>query len=182
MRICFLVLVLMGCAQMTSGAMFPIELASAVVERTQETQAMTLEVALREIPKEYGLKPVLMWAINQHESMSNKDPHHFDAGQLSKARKYTTSDYEAKMLASSHGPMHVHGLTARGYGVHWSQLYDPEISVRTACRKMEYCKNTFAKLWDQIACYNGSGPRARAYPKFIVAWLNKPEAKEWMTL
>ena len=141
---------------------------------------MTLETAIREIPKEYGIEPAIVWAINQHESMQNKDPHHFDPGKLEEARKYTDSDYEAKMLASSHGPMHVHALTARGYGVHWSQLSDPETSVRLACRKLKECKAQFAKQWNWIACYNGSGPRAQNYPKFIYAWLNKPEAKQWI--
>jgi hypothetical protein len=135
---------------------------------------MSLEEALEKIPLELGVDPNVIKAICQWESMDGKDLHRFEPGKFEMALQLTTSVFEAKQLASSHGACHVLGLTARSLGYHWSELDDNEKGVRAATMAYRDCLDRNNSNEDaSIRCYNGSGDKTWTYLKKVKPILAK---------
>lgn len=81
---------------------------------------------IKEYSKVYNVPWQLALAVHLHETNDGKWLYRFEPGKMSAAAKYAGYPEEQRALASSHGAMHVLGLTAHGYGVHWSKLYGDE--------------------------------------------------------
>ncbi|MFM7011396.1 MAG: hypothetical protein ACKO0Z_19060 [Betaproteobacteria bacterium] len=109
--------------------------------------------------------------LEKESAGGNKDQlYRFEPGQMSRAQKLTRSDGEARMLASSHCPLHVMGMPAREMGIHWSDLYDPETCAKAGCGYWRKQYEAASKEGDKIQqlhsafrSYNGAGPAAVKY-------------------
>lgn len=118
---------------------------------------------------EYHLGELTVDVLLEKESSGGKQDrlYRFEPGQMSRALKVTKNENEARMLASSHCPLHVMGLTAREAGVHWSDLYKPDVCARTGCgyfrKQLDDANKSSAtkveKLYTAFWHYNGG----RAY-------------------
>lgn len=105
------------------------------------------------ICRAYGLDPVLVQAVIAVESSGGKYLYRFEPGiynRLSKVR----NEQERRMLSSSHGIMHVLGITAKAKGVHWSELYDDSTALETGISILANCKERGKTNYRMLACYN----------------------------
>lgn len=118
------------------------------------------------ICRAYGLDPVLVQAVIRVESAGGTQLYRFEPGiynRLSGVR----NEQERRMLSSSHGIMHVLGITAKAKGVHWSELYNDETSLETGVSILAKCKEQGKTNYRMLACYNtGSTKQSAAADKY----------------
>lgn len=156
-------------AVMVSGGWKPKpEIVERIKEVTVERPEPSIKTLIQDIPPKYGLPPLLVAAMVERESGSQKDASRFEPGQMSRAYKQTNNEQKARMLATSWGYMQVMGWWAKDFNLSWSDLLDGETNVEVGCSILKKCldrqktgtklKRIHAALW----CFNGSPAYADA--------------------
>lgn len=105
------------------------------------------------ISRAYGLDPILVQAVIGVESSGGRYLYRFEPGVYNRLSR-VKNEQERRMLASSHGPMHVLGITAAARGVHWSELYDNTTALETGVSILARCKEQGKSNYRMLACYN----------------------------
>lgn len=137
----------------------------AVVEEQRDTD---WRGTLGEKAQKYGVPVGMLWVIFNHESLGGKRNYRFEPGMMDAALRITKNTDEARMLASSHCPMHVMGTTARQYGSTWEKITKSDDECAdVAAHVVSDCLDTCAskkRISEQVfcafRCYNG-GPKAK---------------------
>lgn len=137
-----------------------------------------LEESISVASQEHGVDPLILKVIVEKESTNGqmRALYRFESGLYSRLRNEKSyrslSDSEVRMLASSHGAFHILGLTAeRECQLHFSRLYDVEISARCAAKIVRNIDNqvsekaTSVRLKEIFKRYNGQGESAENYAK-----------------
>ena len=141
-------------------------------------RSLGLEESISVASKEHGVDPLILKVIVEKESTNGqmRALYRFEPGLYSRLRNEKSyrslSDSEIRMLASSHGAFHILGLTAeRECQLHFSRLYDVEISARCAAKIVRNIDNqvsekaTSVRLKEIFKRYNGQGESAENYAK-----------------
>jgi uncharacterized protein (DUF2164 family) len=178
-----------------SGAYKPKpEIVEQIKEVMIEKPDPSFNQLLETIPAEYGIKPLEMAVIVNHESGNRMSAKKFEPGKLQTgfaiAKKHGLAgapDYseQAREIASSHCAAQVMGFVAEEMGYWWTELYRPEICLRAASKKLSQCFKKFASLppiehYEKgYACYNGGGEDARAYVVARTRELGNRLIHEW---
>lgn len=131
---------------------------------------------IKEFAAIYGVPWQLAVAVHLHESGDGKWLYRYEPGKMQAAAKHSGFVEEQRMLASSHGPMHVLGLTALEYGVHWSKLYGSqgiELGVQYLAKGWEASKklSKAERVNKTLLYYNGGGDPN--YPGRVMAKLGQ---------
>lgn len=137
---------------------------------------LSLEDAITSAARDFKVDPLILKVIVEKESTNGhmRALYRFEPGLYSRLRSEKSyrslSDSEVRMLASSHGAFHILGLTAeRECQLHFSRLYDIEISARCAAKIIRNIddrvseKATSARLKEVFRRYNGTGKAAEEY-------------------
>jgi hypothetical protein len=127
------------------------------------------------VSRERDIDPLILSVIADMESTGGKWLYRFEPEkfqEISRQGPHTrASDAERRMLASSHGPFHVLGLSAAHYcRLHWSKLYQPLPGARCAADIVQKhwkdtagTRSTGERVREVFRKYNGSGDRAERY-------------------
>lgn len=79
-----------------------------------------------------------------------------------KERPGKGTEMDQVALASAHGLMQVLGKTARGYGYHWSELYDEWTNILVGTQYLASCYDKYPKDRDAIRCFH-AGPNQKQW-------------------
>lgn len=139
---------------------------------------LSLDESIISAANDFKVDPLILKVIVEKESTNGhfRSLYRFEPSLYSKLRgdkSYKSlSDSEVRMLASSHGAFHILGLTAeRECQVHFSYLYDVEVSARCAAKIIRNIddqvstKATTTRLREIFRRYNGTGQAAEEYAK-----------------
>lgn len=146
--------------------------AKAVFERVvNDKPQKTLTGSIKQAAKTYNVDPLILEVIVRKESNGGdwRALYRFEPELYGKLRSKKSfqrlSDSEVRMLASSHGPFHILGLTAeQECGVHFSHLYDHEIAANCAAKIVSRIKtDSRGEVREIFKRYNGQGPKAEVY-------------------
>jgi soluble lytic murein transglycosylase-like protein len=99
-----------------------------------------IETIVREIAPQYGFDPVLILAQVEQESGGGLNNFRFEPHLLPKAQKVTKDGEMQIWLASSHGPLHVLGLTAHRMGLKPADFRDKETAIEAGIRWLAKCR------------------------------------------
>lgn len=131
----------------------------------------TLNATIKAAAKKYDVDPLILEVIVRKESNSGdwRSLYRFEPelyGRLKQKKSFKRlSDSEIRMLASSHGPFHILGLTGETEcGIHFSHLYDYDIAANCAARIVSRIKtDSKGEVREIFKRYNGQGPKAEVY-------------------
>lgn len=150
----------------------------ALPKKEVAKRPLGLDEAIATAARDFSVDPLILKVIVEKESTNGnmRALYRFEPGLYSRLRgekSYRSlSDSEVRMLASSHGAFHILGLTAeRECQLHFSRLYDVEISARCAAKIVRNIddqvseKSTSTRLKEIFRRYNGQGPSAENYAK-----------------
>jgi len=146
--------------------------AKAAFERAVNGKApQSLSTTIRQAAKTYNVDPLILEVIAKKESNGGnaRALYRFEPELYSRLRSKKSfqrfSDSEVRMLASSHGPFHILGITGENEcGVHFSHLYDYEVAADCAARIVSKIKaDSRGEVKEIFRRYNGQGPKADVY-------------------
>jgi hypothetical protein len=148
----------------------------ALPKREVPKRPLNLEESIAAAAYDFKVDPLILKVIVDKESTNGhmRALYRFEPNLYSRLRSEKSyrslSDSEIRMLASSHGAFHILGLTAeRECQLHFSRLYDVEISARCAAKIIKNIDNsvsekaTNARLKEVFRRYNGAGKAAEEY-------------------
>jgi uncharacterized protein YecT (DUF1311 family) len=148
------------------------------IERFVPVGQKPLERIIDEAAKEFSLPPVAIKATIMQESAGKYfyrfEPHVFN-------RLKEPHEQERRMLASSHGYMHILGTTAQAEcGLKWHELYDTELNIACGAKYLakQYHKHSKVKdkserLWMAFRDYNGTGDAAARHADKVMGHVGK---------
>jgi uncharacterized protein YecT (DUF1311 family) len=148
------------------------------IERFVPVSQKPLERIIDEAAKEFSLPPVAIKATIMQESAGKYfyrfEPHVFN-------RLKEPHEQERRMLASSHGYMHILGTTAQAEcGLKWHELYDTELNIACGAKYLakQYHKHSKVKdkserLWLAFRDYNGTGDAAARHADKVMGHVGK---------
>jgi uncharacterized protein YecT (DUF1311 family) len=148
------------------------------IERFVPVGQKPLERIIDEAAKEFSLPPVAIKATIMQESAGKYfyrfEPHEFN-------RLKEPHEQERRMLASSHGYMHILGTTAKAEcGLKWHELYDPELNIACGAKylakqynKHSKIKDKSQRLWLAFRDYNGMGTAAASHADKVMGHVGK---------
>ena len=140
----------------------------------KDSTGHNLDQTIHKLSRVYDINPKLLTTIMYMESRGEQKPmkaRRFEGNRLlERAYRHTKDPHEAKMLASSHCATQILGLTAKDFGVHWSELYEPEMCIEMAvflvARHKHNCKKYNAQEVLEYCIarrYNGSKRYAKRF-------------------
>lgn len=145
------------------------------------TGSLTLMEAIVTKAKEWAIDPAILVVIAKKESSFGKidrlyrfEPKMFE--RLKKHRSYRhMSDSNLRMLASSHGPFHILGVTAlERCDTHFSKLYSNKDGADCASQILsEIQVDVGGDVKETFRRYNGKGKMAERYAKDAMALWKK---------
>jgi len=107
--------------------------------------ATSFGFCFEEAGNEYGVSPLLLWSIAQHESSMNPEA----IGRNGNG----TYDY---------GLMQINSRWAKVLGTkHWMKLGEPCINVRTGAWILAQCVRRHGYNWRAVGCYHSNTPGRR---------------------
>ena len=132
---------------------------------------LDLQTALKAAARNHQVPYVALRAIADAESSGGKKLYRFEPDVFNRLSKISkASEDERRMLASSHGVMHVMGFNAwNRCGIDWNDLYNREKGIDCGAKILAQNLETYSGKKRAVALrlalrdYNGSGDRAEAY-------------------
>lgn len=146
-----------------------------VIREAVPMESLPLEIVYKKAAEKYGLPVVALKALALQESSNGKYLYRYEP-HVYQRLKGDTED-ERRMLASSHGFLHVMGFNAKPEcGVHWSELYNPIIGIECGAKMLrdrldrhKGVKNKSERMRLAFRDYNGSGEKAELHADRVMA-------------
>jgi uncharacterized protein YecT (DUF1311 family) len=148
------------------------------IERFVPVGQKPMERIIQEASEEFKLPPIAIKATIMQES-GGKHFYRFEPHIFNKLKE--PHEQERRMLASSHGYMHIMGTTAKAEcGLKWHELYDPELNITCGAKylakqynKHSKIKDKSQRLWLAFRDYNGMGAAAANHADKVMGHVGK---------
>lgn len=150
-----------------------------------ESPEPKLAELLSTVPPAYGVPVLVAEAIAARESNGRMGAARFEPSQMKRARKVAPKgalEGEIQQYATSHCAMQVMGYHMPELGMEWHDLYDARVCVEVSMKILSKCmtrskaKSSLGRLFDGLACYNGS----EQYAREVIATIKDRITEQWL--